>query len=259
MRSLLPCSTDSTTKRRNAPSCGERLKSSLAIMRSSWARTSSGAGRLLVASSIVLGIPRSAPFGVIDWTIVPRSHFLARVVPAKCRHNTTSNPVVCGEYGAAAPAGNHHPRRPHAAGRALSAHGKIATLPARDGRPCRRSRSNEKREGSHAFQDIELDRRSGIGRDGEPGQRDSSRRHHARRQQQIHHAGRQPGAAQGRPVRQCRSQSVADDVVTGRIFLQRRRRQADRAQSARQRHGDRVASSRFRRSSPATRRKWRPI
>ena len=41
---------------------------------------------------------------------------LARVAPAKWRHSTTSNPVVCGEN--------------DAAGRALPAHGKIATLGA---------------------------------------------------------------------------------------------------------------------------------
>ena len=153
---------------------------------------------------------------------MPRSQFWSGCA-CQCRHNTTSNPRGM--------------RRKWARQRdRLVGTGENCHAPVRDGRPCRRSRRNEKREGSHAFEDIELDRRSGIGRDGEPGQRDSSRRHHARRQQQIHHAGRQPGAAQRQPVRQRIGRSVADDVVAVRLLVQRRRRQADRAQSARQRH-----------------------
>src|ERR1700755_68713 len=52
MRSLLPESVASVTKRRNAPSCGERLNTSLAIMRSTAALISAGTGALPTVSGI---------------------------------------------------------------------------------------------------------------------------------------------------------------------------------------------------------------
>jgi hypothetical protein len=57
MRSLLPCSTASTTKRRNAPSCGERPNASLTIMQSTVARISSrlGASSTGLPSAVMAG------------------------------------------------------------------------------------------------------------------------------------------------------------------------------------------------------------
>src|SRR5581483_12081035 len=72
MRSLLPCSTASTTKRRNAASCGERVNSWLTNMRSRVVRTSCGLGRSLSAGSHRAGIAASYVATVANTTIAFR-------------------------------------------------------------------------------------------------------------------------------------------------------------------------------------------
>src|SRR3954453_19338740 len=52
MRSLLPDNVASVTNRRKAPSCGERANTSLAIMRSTAALISAGAGAFPIVSGI---------------------------------------------------------------------------------------------------------------------------------------------------------------------------------------------------------------
>src|SRR4051812_30885397 len=57
MRSLLPERVASVTKRRKAPSCGERANTSLVIMRSTAVLISAGAGALPTISGISGGMP----------------------------------------------------------------------------------------------------------------------------------------------------------------------------------------------------------
>jgi len=124
----LPCSTDSTTKRKNAPA---RRAIEIVARRHAFelGPTSSGPADCWSLRPSFWESQMN-PSGVIDWTIVPQSQL--------CQ----GGPVCAAQYHVRSP---WYATKRHRSQAAACRAEKIATLPPRRS-PCRRSRSDKKRE-----------------------------------------------------------------------------------------------------------------